>query len=485
MQVMQNSVSGNGHARQGVGDQILASEVLVERKPEVEVPSLPARVNAKNVVSCAIENLRKIRDRALEIERWVTGEAYPFFFAVDREIAENGQGILDQTAGFELEEKPATIGQMYVEYRTRIKEYLNSPHPLIRCAVHSSRLIAYLSQIVPFAKFVAQVDDFVEKGYFVADANGPIKVWERSFSLAKTNEFGQMGEREERVIADAVAEQIARLDAEFHEVNVEKAKTMAKKATITPDMLLRSGEKGICFLYAPAQVVHATTGACNTYKVSEMWLLVELTNRGMIFVLESIGPKQKCLELDRLSNEGIGVKASTLDFRNPPDYSAFKKAGFTEDQAKDIRRLWNLAKRGINYWREHDEPALKAAALEKLAGKKAELKKKATIPANRFFLDNELPLGIAFAEFNADWLEGKSRNVVFENGFLYFLVERFKKDDEVMIRLNEVPEHLASFFSGCQGEYACGEKFAGIPTPLQEVLRAIWRQLSKEPAANV
>lgn len=483
MSATKTGVPGNGHAHQGNRDDVIGSVVLGSSRPESTIPSLPAIVGSKSIACRAIQNLRELRQKAKEIKTWMTDEAYPFFFAVDGEVADNGDSLLlDQ----EFEEGSATtIGQVYVEYKTRIQEYLTSPHVPIRCAAHSARLVAYFSQpALPFEAFSALIDDLVEKGYFVANANGAIKVWERRFSLSQANKLGQMGEEEEQAIASLIAEQTARLDAEFHEANVKKAEQMAQKATITPDVLLRPGKKGICFLYAPPQAVPATSTR-EAYTVSEAWLLVELSAKGMIFVLEAIGSQHKCRELKSMSDREVGVKASTLAFKAPPDYRSFQQAGFTEEQTREIRRLWNLVKHGIDYWREYEEPRLREAALEKAEAHKAELAQKATISASQFFSSDKPSLGIALLEYKTDWLEGKERFVMFFAGLLYFLIERFEYEGMIGVRLVETPTHLVDFFEVCQGDHLCGEEYEGVPSPLQKVLRAISRQFNKEQDAKI
>jgi len=168
--------------------------------------------------------------------------------------------------------------------------------------------------------------------------------------------------------------------------------------------------------------------------------------------------------------QGIFLRLVTLTQKDPP----FLKipAGHTTESyrrkvlqmGRKIRFLWHIVKRGLNL-------ALKEEEIEK---NKQKLQEKSEIDSREFFLEKKE--GVCFVEFEGRWKCPDETEVP----NLFLLVRRKIKEGESLISLVETPSHLVDFFKGCEGEYEEGERFKGLPQPLQAVLKAIYGQTVKK-----
>ena len=180
----------------------------------------------------------------------------------------------------------------------------------------------------------------------------------------------------------------------------------------------------------------------------------EFFRSGGVVLFESDGKKIHPLDatggIEDSIQEAISLEAhlylDTLRWNAPPFIE-----NLTKEKNAKVRLLWYLLKRGLL---RHEFASM------------------ATVNQEEFFLEGKI--GECFLEFKGNWQVPSGPTIA----NFFFLMSRREEDGVKRIRIAKTPNHLEDFFAQCLGEYSEeGNKFEGVPQPLQTVLQAAYRQV--------
>ena len=311
-------------------------------------------------------------------------------------------------------------------------------------------------------------DGYLEEG----NDHAPLQAWERYFRVPEIASFTRPEFEEAKHALSNLVNRVTQTTAQRRNDRVAE---LQEEATLQPKEAFGSDKKGIALLYVPPQI---SKNGDKLFPRKEGFLLIEVTSDGRVFPLEGIGSFEE--GISEAVSVGVFVKTYTLNWDWPPAKKKliemfivldknYKEATPEEKEriekkakrkADAVHLCWHLLKRAKN--------ALEQAGQHQ--EEKMKLSKEVSVIEDSFLLENQE--GIALIDFEGTWEtwtkddQGKSKKE--QIGPLFVLVERHQD----IVHIVGCPEYLKDFFSSCMDEYEEGEKFLGVPQPLQSVLQA-------------
>jgi len=291
-----------------------------------------------------------------------------------------------------------------------------------------------------------------KQGYLVEKEEGPFKAYQKTYGLPPKAAEVLEGEPEFFQLTRSFGDLSWRVRLAEGKTAEEKGKTLLSQGKLSWKEFL-DGKEGLFAVEIPAEREARRRGGT---------LLVR-SDGIRVFPLEAAGGFQEAIE--EAKKIEVFLLLRSLSWERPPYVK-----GMDAQKGAKITLLWYLLKNGISPLKER----------ETLQPLREEMKAAAPLSPEEFFLERKP--GIAFVEYEGTWkweiLSGEERKETqIEN--LFFSVERREKEGQSIIRLVTIPPWLKEFFSNCQGEFREGERFEGIPKPLQSVLHGIWGQVQK------
>lgn len=292
-------------------------------------------------------------------------------------------------------------------------------------------------------------DGYLEEG----NDHAPLQAWRRHFRIPETASFTRPEfEEAKRDLSDLV-NRVTQTTAQRRNDRVAE---LQEEATLQPERAFGPNEEGTALLYVPPQI---SRNGDKFFIRKEGFLMIDVTSDGRIFPLEGVGSFEE--GIFEATAAGVFVKAYTLDWDWPPAKKKLAEAGLTEKQVNGVHICWHLLKRAkdaLGQTNQHQE-------------EKMELAKQVSVMEDTFLLEKRE--GITLIDFEGTWetwtKDDQGRPKKEQIGPLFVLVERQNQDK---VQIIGCPEHLKDFFSSCMDEYKEGEKFLGVPQPLQSVLQA-------------
>lgn len=378
----------------------------------------------------------------------------------DRREAEKAKAAILSAIAF-LERARGEDRDTRFRLKERIKEaqevldtYRKHEVPAVRRKVWLALFLYELSRPLETRKEVEDhIARLVQKGLLKEDPAGPLKVYDKTYSVSPDSLF------EGPEIAEVKRELAGLLNRVFLAVRKnreQRLEAMQAQASINWQGLL-AGKAGQCLIYVPPEKV---TQNGTTFWRGGGALLVESDGQKIV-PIDAIGGIEGAIQ--EAKDLGVHLLVKALGQNTPP----FIK-GIPAEQGKKVQLLWHLLKRGIRA----------AEEAKRISRQREEFANKATLTPGRFFLQGEP--GLCLVEYEGDW-KVRSPEGVITNQIpnLFLLVSREEKEGVKRIRIVEVPDHLKEFFAPCIGkEYPEGDnKFGGIAQPLRAVLQAIYGQV--------
>jgi len=291
-----------------------------------------------------------------------------------------------------------------------------------------------------------------KQGYLVEKEEGPFKTYQKAYGLPPKAAEVLEGEPELFQLTRSFGDLSWRVRQAEKKTAQEKGKTLLSEGKLSWKEFL-DGKEGLFAVEVPSEREARRTGG----------VLLVRSDGQRVFPLEAAGGFQKAIE--EAKKIGVFLLRQSLSWERPHYVK-----GLDAQKGAKITLLWYLLKGGISPLKER----------ETRQALREEMKAASPLTPEEFFLERKS--GVAFVEYEGTgkWeiLSGEERKETqIEN--LVFSVERQEKEGQSIIRLVTIPPWLKEFFSNCQGEFREGEKFEGIPQPLQSVLQAIWAQVQK------
>ena len=334
----------------------------------------------------------------------------------------------------------------------RLDDFLDHQEPAYRQAAWKTLLAHKFqsAQAQTYEETMRFLDRLVEAGYLEeGDEKSPLQAWNKYFRIPKKASFTGAEFRE---VKSALEELVRRVGSLTVKARTQRAEILQRETTLSPQDLF-AGIKGTALLYVPPEISQDRDGKIQVRR--DGLLFAECRGDKRIFPKEGIGsfsnPVADAVAL------GVFVQRYSLDWDFPPTYKNLAESGSTDEQIKKIKLAWYLlkrAKQGLEAQEQADE-------------EKADLGRKATISQESFFLERKEGTALVDLQGSFKPTEGKEiRN-------FFFLVKR--KDSKIQILM--IPNHLKELLSRCLDEYPEGEKFQGVPQPLQAILQAGYGQV--------
>jgi len=289
----------------------------------------------------------------------------------------------------------------------------------------------------------------VRKGYLVEEKEGFVEAYWKKYGLPIKAAEVLDGESELGQLVREFNGLLWRVRQAEKKTTQEKGKTLLSKGKLSWKDFL-GGKEGLFAVEVPGEREARRTGG----------VLLVRSDGQRVFPLEAVGGFEEAIE--EAKKLRVFLLLQSLFWERPPYVEAVDAKKGTK-----IALLWHLLKSGISPLKEKE-------ARQTL---REEMKAAAPLTPEEFFLEKKL--GVAFVEYGGSWKWETSGGEVTQVENLFFSVERQEKGDQSIIRLVTIPPWLKEFFSNCQGEFREGERFEGIPQPLQSVLRRIWGQVQK------
>jgi len=408
-------------------------------KAQLKTPDLNVDLGDIDLFLGDDEERKKIEESAKGIRRWV--ETYltkldelrnaPKAMRIRQENKAASQKIRDKIDSFLNHHEAAYRQAAWVAFL--VYRFRNTN------AQTYTETMNFLDQMV--------ADGYLEKG----NEHSPLQAWREYFRIPATASFTRPEFEEAKRALSILVNRIAQTTAKRRNDRVAE---LQEKANLLPESAFDTGAEGLAFLHVPPQI---SKNGDKIFIRKDGFLLIEITSDGRIFPLEGIGSFEEGIA--EAASVNVFVKAHTLDWDWPPAKKKLAEAGLTEKQVNGLHFCWYLLKRAkdaLEQVSQHQE-------------KKIELAKQVSVSEDSFFLEKSE--GVALIDFEGTWEtwtndNGKSKKE--QIGPLFVLVERHRD----AIQIVGCPKHLQDFFSSCIGKYKEGEKFEGIPQPLQSVLQA-------------
>jgi hypothetical protein len=291
------------------------------------------------------------------------------------------------------------------------------------------------------------LEGLVNEGILEEDPAGALETYKKHYSVSSDCKFE---EPEIAAVKNFLTDLLNRVWREVGKSREQKTQELLAQKTIDWQELLRD-KTGKYVVSIPKQRVSKNG---ETFWRGGGTLLVK-SEKGKIFPLGASGAIERGVE--EAKKMGIHLLVRSLQYDSPPFVEKLP-----EDQRKKVQFLWHILKRGIQL----EEEAGKMQSLQK------KLSVKTTVTPEKFFLEGAP--GTCLAILNGIWVIPEGNHI----RHLFFLATREEKEGSKKIRLAEVPDHLKDYLADCLEEYPEeGERFKGIPYPLNAVLQAIYGQI--------
>ena len=335
------------------------------------------------------------------------------------------------------------------------------PQPAYRQAGFVSLLTYKFASANPNnAQEAHDILDYLVKNRYLEDVNqedpeskpASFSAWARGFRVPKHACFGR-AEFEE--VKREMASFVTRTTSQTINRRNERAKEIQQEADMDAAEAFEPGTNGVAFLYVPPQI-SIKDGKPKTYGGG--FLLVNVEEE-KIYPMEGVGSFEE--KIQGVYADNIFVEKYTLDWDFPFSRKRLENNfGWSTEKINGYYLFWNLLKRA--------KDLLETSNLHN--EEKSIMAKESAICEEVFFLERRD--GTVFVDFEGTW----ETLILQENGkktketikSLFVLVQR----QDGKIRIVSYPKHLEAFFAGCMDKYAEGEKFSGVPQPLQAVLQA-------------
>ena len=353
------------------------------------------------------------------------------------------------------------------ENKTAIKEilgkidlFMNHKEAAYRQAAWIAFLVYEISsaKVQTYTEIMDWLNGLVEDGYLKhGDERSPIKAWTHYFRIPEIASFSRPEFEETKRAMNSLIAKITQATAQQSQ---GRAIELKKEADIQPEQVFGENEEGKAFLFVPPQIC-TKTGQGYFFRKGG-FLFVDVKKDGRIYPLEGVGGFEESIA--KAAKLGIFIWTTSLGYPWPTGKKKLLDTGFSEEQAESYFVSWNLLKRAktlLEQTNGHEEEKLK-------------LSYDVSVSEEEFFLEKRE--GCALVDFEGVWeiwtpdendISGK-RQKKEEICSLFLLVKREREE----ISIVSCPEHLKSFFSGCMETYKEGQKFLGVPQPLQSVLQA-------------
>lgn len=333
-----------------------------------------------------------------------------------------------------------------------LQEILNHPFSPYRRTAWITLYRFYFQKEVKSKEEVQNLLSLLCKhGYLVEKEEGPFKTYQKAYGLPPKAAEVLEGEPELFQLTRSFGDLSWRVRQAEKKTAQEKGKTLLSQGKLSWKEFLEGKEGLFAVEILPEKETLRRGGV----------LLVRSDGK-RVFPLEAVGGFQEAIE--EAKKIGVFLLLQSLSWKRPPYVK-----GLDAQKGAKITLLWYLLKDGISPLKER----------ETRQALREEMKAAATLTPEEFFLERKP--GVAFVEYEDTWECKTSGEEVKETRIenLFFSVERQEKEGQSIIRLVTIPPWLKEFFSNCQGEFREGEKFEGIPQPLQSVLRGIGGQVLK------
>lgn len=462
-------------------------EELLEQKKREEKQS-PFKLNlpvlgieaAKKALEKQVVHTIEVREKAPEAERFVA-QSLAFIADVKRAVTRYGKGILD--GPYEEEGRKITVGEKVQQLEEANRELFSCREGEVRRAAHRAKLRFLLrpqedrdeEDKLDRAAFLDIVRQLQREGYLEEDPKGPIRVWKKSFSLSRSNEFGPLGDQEEEEVRKLVAAHTRHIREEYHEELQSEEEKLKEQADSTVSEIWDE-KKGTCLMYIPKGTMiwkDRETGEENERSLPNGKVLVVSNEDGIQLAGGALGTglERQVREIKRVENEFKRKIAIPLEEFKTPDDNLLDKDKCPEPRvspklrpwAAKYKAVWHLLRRGFELH------------LKRRQGQEAreKLKEQGGLSPKEFLLEGKC--GKCYLEWRLPWIDGEDK--FFDHPGI--LVERFpdKETGKTKIRMfNCLPQH-ASYFEGCMtaNGFFEGEKFEGLPPKLGRFLRAMWK----------
>jgi len=508
----------NGSLKGGLAGRNNSTSTLAEAAKKVASSKKPPELKlppTKRPDMTAIELLKLQKAEALErdheiagpVGQWMKNDSLPTLDEIAEMVNSLGQDVLDLVAGEDNDGQEMTFGQQQQQYRELNESYLEAAFPIgekaggkgafmlpameTRRAAHMALLKHRFSKAVDRDQLLELVNLCVKENYFFDNQEGYIRVWQRRYMLSDSPSFGGLGEDDERLIAEIIGHHVSRLNASYKDDVREQAEELCKKGDIELSQLL-AGKAGKCFVHAPSEMR-------GSFKLSEVFLLVEGDGDDRAFILEAVGPDKN--NAMAIKDGKLFLWLPTLEVPRPPRIETLVNKGFSEDDSKLLQAFWGYLDRARHVQAERERRECEKeqaeqrrlqveqrkleeeAELKKAFSATAELKeeyaKETTISLDRIVLEMEPLEGTFYGEFLQEWKNPKGIANAPKKGLLFFLGEQKVVDGKPMIRVKKAPDWLTDgkFFTQANMEFASyGEFFRGLEQPLQGLMKALYSQ---------
>lgn len=286
------------------------------------------------------------------------------------------------------------------------------------------------SQLSSYDEAISLVSQLVADGLLVEDESGPLTILGRNF----------------RVPAEAMFEEedIAGVAAILEEFRNRARDAFIGKASSNPrDLLLQNGGDFKVHIPPEKRIIAGT----------DRWfpggLLLLRSAGGFIEPIDAIGGIANGVYLARCL--GVKLEAKSLYESEPPNIAFDANDKKEADKNAKKQLIWHLAKRGLRFdlWLRRTQA-------------------QANLDSKGFFLETRS--GKYFFDFPGTWEEGEGKIKISR---LVFLIERLSQEGQNFIRIVSMPDYLKDILPKVGESYPEGERFSGIPRPLQRMLCAI------------
>lgn len=440
------------------------------------------------------------REIAPRVGEWMENDSLPNLDKIEAKVKKLGPKVLELVSGEDESGQKITFKQQMAEYTRLNAEYLcaafqigetGAGEPFLlpametRKAAHMAVLKHRLRKEVDREELIDLVAICMKDGYFVEHQEGLIRIWQRKYMLSDKENFGGLGEAEERLLAEIVGNHISRINSAYEGQVAERSEELKNKASKNFGLnQLLAGEAGVCFVHAPKEVR-------NNYKLSEVYLLVEGDGTGRAFISDAVGTDEETALA--IKNHKLFLWLPTLDIPRPPRIETLTNKGFSEEDAKLLQHFWGYLDRARRVHEQREKRERDKELADKAKQEQEEMRKKAfeeanqlkeelagqqTVSIDRVLLELQLVEGIFYGEFAEDWRNPDGSIV--PKGLLYFLAEQKVVDGKPQMKIKRAPSHLANgkFFVEANMEFTPYEQFfKGLEQPMQGLMKAMHRQV--------
>lgn len=377
--------------------------------------------------------------------------------ANDEQIAENAaKEVTDaltfsETAQQQLEKTPPEKRRSLLIY---LKPHLDATEEcLAKNRFHENPIVrirvwkALIGQLI--SGHLASKEDadgiisrLVSLGFLIEEPKGLLSILGKSFSISPDSLFE--------------AEDLAEIGKQWEEFQERVRTALKDSASLTvQDLLL--GKRGTMNLFVPPEKFFR--------QGEKSWrpggLLIIESDKGFIKPLDVIGSKTIESAITQAIQLDVQVTFRGLLSDAPPSikFDANDKIG--KDKNAKTQAFWFILKRGLRF-----------------ANWTTKAQKKADLSEQQFFLGGKC--GKYFYDYGEPWQDRTPTGGVIWISRPTFLIERLEKEGQPFIQILELPDHLIDWLASCRDIYPEGEKFEGLPRPLQTLLKRTYGSVARK-----